>query len=118
MKRTIILMVVLLLSIGLIWAGAGKEEPAAETAKEGKYGGILRKVFFAPTSLDPAFTASITDDEIARFWGDFLVYVDEGLRPDQSRSLAEKWEVSADGVTWTFPLRKGVKFHNGEELSS
>jgi len=117
-KTVTILIIVLLLSVGLIWAGAGKEAPAAETAKEGKYGGILRKAFFAPTSLDPAFTASITDDEIARFWGDFLVYVDEGLIPDQGRSLAEKWAVSADGLTWTFILRKGVKFHNGEELSS
>jgi len=112
-------MVAFLLSVGLIWAGGGKEETtAAETAKEGKYGGILRKAFFAPSSLDPAFTTSITDDEIARFWGDFLVYVDEGLRPDKSRSLAEKWEVSSDGLAWTFNLRKGVKFHNGEEFSS
>ncbi len=115
-KRAAALVIALLLSAGLLWAAGGEEKPAA--AKEGKYGGILRKAFFAPTSLDPAFTASITDDEIARFWGDFLVYVDESLRPDQSRSLAESWKVSADGLTWTFSLRRGVKFHNGEELSS
>jgi len=33
-------------------------------------------------------------------------------------SLAEKVDVSADGLTYTFTLRKGVTFHNGRELTS
>lgn len=32
--------------------------------------------------------------------------------------LAEKWEVSSDGLTYTFRLRKGVKFHNGETFKA
>ncbi len=43
--------------------------------------------------------------------------VTEGLRgvvPD----LAMSWEVSADGLTYTFPLREGVKWHDGVELTS
>jgi peptide/nickel transport system substrate-binding protein len=32
--------------------------------------------------------------------------------------LAEKWQVSDGGKTWRFHLRKGVKFHNGTELTA
>jgi peptide/nickel transport system substrate-binding protein len=39
---------------------------------------------------------------------------DMKVRPD----LAERWESSADLKTWTFYLRKGVKFHHGRELDA
>ncbi|MCL4534213.1 MAG: ABC transporter substrate-binding protein [Bacteroidetes bacterium] len=32
--------------------------------------------------------------------------------------LAESWEASADGLAWTFKLKKGVKFHNGDPFTS
>jgi peptide/nickel transport system substrate-binding protein len=32
--------------------------------------------------------------------------------------LAESWDVSEDGLTWTFHLLEGVTFHNGEPLTA
>jgi peptide/nickel transport system substrate-binding protein len=34
------------------------------------------------------------------------------------RGVAKKWEMTPDGLTWTFHLRQGIKFHNGEELTA
>jgi len=45
----------------------------------------------------------------------------ETIAPGQSDlvpAIAESWEISDDGLVYTFHLRKGVKFHNGEELKA
>jgi peptide/nickel transport system substrate-binding protein len=94
-------------------APAATEAPAAD-----KHGGILRHATAAVTNIDPAFLTSVPDDEVARQWHDFLVFIGEDNSPDPARGVAEKWETSADGLTWTFMLRQGVKFHDGKEMTS
>lgn len=65
--------------------------------------------------LDPHFAVSTIDRIVAAWMFNGLVRFPPGsndpakLEPD----LAEKWESSADGRTWTFHIRHGVQFHGG-----
>jgi peptide/nickel transport system substrate-binding protein len=69
-----------------------------------------------PDSLDPHKTAGTLTFQTLKSIYDTLV------EPDPAGNivpaLAEKWSVSADELTWTFQLRKGVVFHNGDQFNS
>jgi len=68
-------------------------------------------------SLDPAVLSRPADAEIAQNLFDGLVRLDDAMRvvPDIAASLPS---ISADGLTYTFKLRAGVLFSNGDRLSS
>jgi peptide/nickel transport system substrate-binding protein len=48
--------------------------------------------------------------------GEFLIYSDRDLTPVPR--LAESWEPNADGSQWTFKIRQGVKFQNGDPMTT
>lgn len=87
----------------------------APVAVAARSGGTLRMVFSAdPPTLDPAHATDLTSSAVIRQVFDALLELDEKLVP--APALAERWSVSADGRTYTFHLRRGVKFHTGREL--
>lgn len=69
-----------------------------------------------PNSLYIPLTAERNADNVATQLYDSLVFLDkEGeIQP----ALAESWEVSEDGTEYTFYLRQGVTFHNGEPFTA
>ena len=67
-----------------------------------------------PETLDPARIADTYGRSVSQQIFDGLVQFDQTLAIKPA--LAEFWRSSRDGLTWTFELRKGVKFHNGREL--
>lgn len=49
---------------------------------------------------------------------DSLVAYDDETPPNIIPWLAEEWDISADGLTYTFTLRENVKFHSGNEVTA
>lgn len=49
---------------------------------------------------------------------DFIIGIDKNGKLDPKQSLAYKWEVSKNMLEWTFYIRSGVKFHNGDLLTN
>ena len=69
-----------------------------------------------PDNLDPANAESNPSEAANRMMYENLVRFDEKLKIVPG--LATKWEQSKDGLTWTFFLRKGVKFHDGTPFNA
>ena len=70
------------------------------------------------STLDPYAPGCTTyvNMYLANQFYEAMTYVtDEG---EVTPMLAESWSISEDGKTYTFKLRKGVKFHNGDEMKA
>ena len=106
-------MIVVFASI-LLAAPTEAQPTATETTERG--GVYRRPLGNDPETLDPARISDIYSRSVAHQIFDGLVQYDQTLtvRP----ALAEFWKASRDGLTWTFMLRKGVKFHHGREVTA
>lgn len=101
---SVCLVIVLLLSLGLM--GCGEEKPS-------------EKVLTIAYDQD----ADTLDHFKTGEYSDALIYVYDRLISrdydyDYKPGLAESWDVSDDGMVWTFHLKEGVKFHDGKALTS
>jgi len=85
-------------------------------AQSPKKGGTLRVSMVIPEATDPATFDWVEKSNSVRHQNEFLVMTgpDNITRP----YLAKKWEASDDLKTWTFHLRKDVRWHNGDRFNA
>src|SRR6476646_4606562 len=89
----------------------------ALTTEAQKKGGVLRVGNLGePPSLDAHWTTASITETLTNHIYEGLYSLDRDNKPIPM--LAESHTVSKDGLTYTFKLRQGVKFHNGKEMSS
>ena len=107
MKRSAIIVLLLL---GLAGAGPGVSGVRAEDL-------TVALSSLSTETLDPVLGGHIVKFYLDQIF-DYLV----GVTPDGQLSaddgIATRWESSPDHKRWTFHLRRGVRFHNGDELTS
>ncbi len=88
-----------------------------KSGPERPYGGTLVwGVCQRPAAINPVLTTSTVSAAIVQLVFNSLVRIDS--RGEIAADLAYSWDISADGRLYTFYLRKGVRFHDGRELTA
>jgi oligopeptide transport system substrate-binding protein len=104
----------------LIHSAMGSAEPQGRPEQEmpgARFGGTFRRMLGdTPPTLDPTFVTETYGSNVVRQIFDGLVQFDAHL--NVIPAIAEFWEASQDGRTWTFALRRGVTFHHGREVTA
>jgi oligopeptide transport system substrate-binding protein len=106
-------LVCLVLAVTLPAAGQDRRDGGTRRVSGGVY---RRPLGNDPATLDPARISDMYALSVSQQLFDGLVQFDQTL--SIMPALAQHWKASRDGLTWTFTLRKGVKFHSGREVTA
>jgi len=107
-------------ALALALVACGDSGNGGDTGQGGG-GGEEQTLVFAgsadPVILDGAYVSDGESIRVIRQIFESLVTTEEG-GTEIEPLLAESWETSEDGLTWTFALREGVTFHDGEPFNA
>jgi len=111
-KRITYLALALLILSSLLAGGCTCDEVAPPTGE----GGTLSLYGIDPYTLDPAVSGEMTSHEYLMQIFSGLVRLGDNLEP--APDIAEGWDISNGGRTYTFYLRHDVKFHDGKPVTA
>ncbi len=109
-----------LAGVSLLLAGCGSSDDQSSGSASGDSGASGGTLVFGsstdPVILDGAYVSDGESLRVVQQIFEGLVTTKEGST-DIEPTLAESWTTSDDGLTWTFALRQGVKFHDGTDFN-
>jgi peptide/nickel transport system substrate-binding protein len=103
--------------LGSLAGAAGLSFASGALAAAGTPGGTIRAAVSMPDgAVDPLTANDSASYQVYFQTAEFLCV----SQPDLTLKpvLAESWSPNDDGTVWTFKLRRGVKFHNGQEMTA
>ncbi len=143
MKKLLFIPLVVIILAGLILAGCGKATTTPTPTPTATKTPTPTATATKPPTVTPTATPTTTPTKIVptgtitavtadfgfestdpifyeSLWG--WSFYDSLLRWDANGifigGVADSWSISADGLTWTFKIHKGIKFHNGDDLTA
>ncbi len=119
-KIALVLAITLLLSMGLMACKPAAETPSDTAAPSGDGAPVAKQLVAQigpnPETLDPALNSAVDGANYILFAFDCLLNVDKDNKIIPGS--AESWDVSEDGLVWTFKLREGLKWSDGSPLTA
>ena len=111
-KGLLAIILVAFLTVGLVTIGH------AQASAEPKHGGTFKLVLDLSPGGNPGWPPEIRGDMVATTQLFCESLLRQNVKGEYYPWLATSYELSPDGKAITFKLRKGVKFHNGKEMTA
>lgn len=119
MKRVLVLLLAFCLAVSMAACGNAAKDNGEEAAGD-ESGPINICLASEPESMDPNLSATVDGAVMLPHLFEGLIrYNDDGTgKAILAPGTAEKWDISDDGLTWTFHLRKDAVWSDGQPVTS
>src|SRR3989440_13019240 len=114
--RALVAVLMVAISLGALMAVVPGAGLSAETPRRG--GVLLAAIAADAPSLDPHQEQTFATMELVAPLYSTLIQIDPLSYPKIIGDAASEWKTAPDGLTYTFKLRGGIRFHDGSPVTA
>ena len=119
MKKFLALALALVMCVGVLTGCGASDDPTPGTSGTGgSSNGIVIAIEADIDTLHPSDYSTTIELNVLNQLYDTLIYMNPDGAHDPEPRLAETWEASEDGLTYTFHLRDDATFHDGTPVTA